>query len=50
MPKTLELGKDGLKVQGDYTQLETGRLALYVGDQLSVAGNATLKGGTPSVG
>ncbi|WGZ33889.1 S8 family serine peptidase [Xylella fastidiosa] len=42
---TLELGKDGLKVQGDYTQLETGRLALYVGDQLSVAGNATLKGG-----
>ncbi len=47
---TLELGKDGLKVQGDYTQLETGRLALYVGDQLSVAGNATLKGGTPSVG
>nr|WP_232755950.1 S8 family serine peptidase [Xylella fastidiosa] len=42
---TLELGKDGLKVQGDYTQLETGRLALHVGDQLSVAGNATLKGG-----
>ncbi len=42
---TLEIGTDGLKVQGDYTQSETGRLALNVGDQLSVAGHATLQGG-----
>ncbi len=35
---TLEIGTDGLKVQGDYTQTETGRLALNVGDQLSVGG------------
>ncbi len=41
---TLEIGTDGLKVQGDYTQSETGRLALNVGDQLSVAGHATLQG------
>ncbi|WP_425522626.1 S8 family serine peptidase [Xylella fastidiosa] len=42
---TLEIGTDGLKVQGDYTQSETGRLALNVGDQLSVAGHAALQGG-----
>ncbi|WNY22167.1 S8 family serine peptidase [Xylella fastidiosa] len=42
---TLEIGTDGLKIQGDYTQSETGRLALNVGDQLSVAGHATLQGG-----
>ncbi|MCD8470097.1 S8 family serine peptidase [Xylella taiwanensis] len=42
---TLEIGTDGLKLQGDYIQSETGRLALHVGDQLSVAGSAILKGG-----
>ncbi len=41
---TFEVGTDVLSLQGDYLQ-SGGRLALNVGDRLSVSGSATLQGG-----
>jgi autotransporter-associated beta strand protein len=43
---TFQVGAATLSLTGNYVQASTGRLALLVGDKLSVTGTATLQGGS----